>query len=226
MTVKKIIFIVGLFLILGCSSKNDIFHNHYSGTLELTEHVLGTKVSGKLSTLEVKEGDVVKKTQVLATMDHFEQAKKDYERTVELFKIGGTNAQSVEYAQLALEDQQITSPINGVVLVKSAEIGETLSAGAAVVVVGNPQDQWIKVFLQERLIGQIKIGQQASVVVDGLTKIYAGHVSFIAIRGEFTPRNLQSKEDRMTQVFAVKVTLDHPDDNVHPGVSAEVEFKR
>lgn len=222
---RKIIFTLGLFLIFGCSSNNDVYHNHYSGTLELTEHVLGVKAAGRLTSLQVKEGDGVKAGQMIATLDHYEQAKKDYERIVELFNTGGSNAQAVEYAKLALEDQQISSPIDGVVLVKSAEIGETLSAGAAVVVVGDPKNQWIKVFLQEGQIGQIKMGQKTFVVVDGVNKTYQGHVSYIATRGEFTPRNLQSKEDRMTQVFAVKVTLDNPDDSVHPGVSAEVDFK-
>ncbi len=218
--------LLGLILITGCTKKNDVYSSHYSGTLELTEHVLGSKAAGKLSTLEVKEGDLVKKGQVLATLDHYEQAKKDFDRTQELFKSGGTNAQAVEYAQLALDDQQIVSPIDGVVLVKTSDIGEILPAGAGIVVVGDPQDQWIKIFLQEGLIGQIKMGQKASITVDGLNKVYEGHISFLATKGEFTPRNLQSKEDRMTQVFAIKVALDKPDEFVHPGVSAEVEFKQ
>lgn len=222
---KLFLIILGLVLMTGCAKNNNIYSTYYSGTLELTDHVLGSKTAGKLASIEVKEGDAVKKGQVLATFDRYEQAKKDYDRASELFKTGGTNAQAVEYAQLALDDQRIVSPIDGVVLVKTAEIGEVLSSGAAVVVVGNPQDQWIKVFLPEGLMGQIKMGQKASVLVDGIKQAYPGHVRFIAISGEFTPRNLQSKEDRMTQVFAVKVALDSPDEHIHPGVSAQVEFK-
>ncbi len=210
----------------GCSKKNDVYSTNYSGTLELTEHVLGAKLPGRLTTLTVKEGDLVKASQLLATLDHYEQAKKDLERTQELFKSGGATAQAVEYAQLTLQDQQIVSPIDGVVLVKAADIGEMLQAGAGVLVIGNPQEQWIKVFLPEGLMGQVKLGQKTSIRVDGIDKAYEGHVSFIGTKGEFTPRNLQSKEDRMTQVFALKVVVDHPDESIHPGVSAQVEFKK
>lgn len=220
---KKIIGFIGLCLILGCS-KTDVFHTQYSGTLELTEHVLGAKVAGRLTTLTVKEGDIVHAGQLVATLDRYEQVQKDLQRTIELFNTGGTNAQAVEYAKLAAEDQQIISPVDGIVLVKAAEVGETLSSGAGVIVVGDPKDQWIKIFLPEGQLGQVHLGQKASVTFDGMKKSYQGHVSFIATQGEFTPRNLQSKEDRITQAFAVKVTLDNPDEYTHPGVSADVKF--
>ena len=223
---KKIMLMIALGLIVGCSPKQDAFNTKYSGTLELTEHVLGAKVAGRLTTLDVKEGDMVKASQVLATLDRYEQAKKDDERVSELLKSGGSNAQALEYAQLAVEDQQIISPIDGIVLVKSAEIGETLSAGAGVVVVGDLKDQWVKIFLPEGLIGQIHLGQKALIRFDGLDKSYEGHISFIGTKAEFTPRNVQSSEERITQVFAVKVALDKPDEYVHPGVASDVEFFR
>ena len=221
---KKLIYMLSACLILGCSARNDLYSTHYSGTLELTQHVLGSKVSGRLNTLTVKEGDIVKVGTQIATFDRYDQAKKDLERLQELFKTGGATAQSVEYAQLTLEDQQIIAPVEGIVLIKSAEVGETLQAGAGVVVLGNPQDQWIKVYLPESLVGQIQLNQKAQVHVEGINKSYPEHISYIATKGEFTPRNLQSKEDRMTQVFAIKVSLDMPDQYIHPGVSAEVQF--
>ena len=223
---NKLIFLMGIFLILGCSAKDELFNTRYSGTLELTEHVLGAKVAGRLTTLSVKEGDSVKASQVIATLDRYEQTKKDYERTVDLLKTGGANAQTLEYAQLAMEDQQIIAPVDGVVLVKTAEIGEIIPAGAGIVVVGDTKDQWVKIFLTEGLMSQVHIGQKAKVSFDGSPRVYEGHVSFISPQGEFTPRNLQSKEDRITQVFAVKIALDNPDEHVHPGVAADVKFKR
>lgn len=224
---RKMMGILMVCMLMGCSSKEDVFHTRYSGTLELTEHVLGAKIAGRVDALSVKEGDVVKANQVIATLDRYAQAKRDYERTVELFKTGGATAQGVEYAQLAMEDQQVISPINGVVLLRTVEVGEIVPAGAGIVVVGNPKDQWVKIFLAEGVIGQVKMGQKAHVFFDGSEgRSYAGHISFIATKGEFTPRNLQSKEDRMTQVFAVKVALDHPDEHVHPGIAADVTFTK
>jgi multidrug efflux pump subunit AcrA (membrane-fusion protein) len=223
--VKKLIVLMSVLLIVGCSPKPDAFNTKYSGILELTEHVLGARVAGRLSTMTVNEGDQVRVHQVLGTLDRYQQAKKDYERTMDLFSKGGATAQAVEYAKLVMEDQQIMSLTKGVVLVKAAEIGETLQAGAGVVVVGDSSDQWIKVYLPEGLIGQLKLKQQADVTFDGMKKAYQGHISFIATKAEFTPRNVQTEEERVTQVFAVKVALDHPDEHIHPGVAADVQFK-
>ena len=223
---RKLFCVVMLFVFAGCSAKEDIFHTRFSGTLELTEPVLGVRAAGRVKGVFVKEGDWVKASQLLATMDRYEQNKRDYERGLELIKTGGATAQSLEYAQLALDDQQIISPIDGVVLVKAVESGEIVPAGAGVVVIGDPKDQWVKIFLSEGMLGMARIGQKAKVFLDGIDKVYEGHVSFIATKGEFTPRNLQSKEDRMTQVFAVKVALDNPDERAHPGVAADVEFRK
>lgn len=221
---KSLIILMSIMLIGGCSAKPDAFSATYAGTLELTEHVLGAKVAGRLSTMNVKEGDFVKVNQLLATMDRYEQAQKDYDRLKELYNTGGANAQSLEYAKLALDDQQIVSPIDGIVLVKTSETGEILPAGAGVLVVGNIADQWIKVFMPEGVIGQVKRGQKAKIYFDGMTKSYDGQISFIATKAEFTPRNVQTPEERVTQVFAVKVKLDQPDEYLHPGVAADVQF--
>jgi multidrug efflux pump subunit AcrA (membrane-fusion protein) len=196
----------------------------FSGTMEMTEHVLGVKAAGRLTILNVKEGDVVKKGQRLATFDRFEQNKKDYARVDVLYKNGGANQQSLENARLAMEDQEVLSPLNGFVLVKSAETGEIIPAGGGVVVIGDPYDQWVKIFVSEDLMHQLSLNQTATIAVDASHKTYKGHVSFIADKAEFTPRNVQTPEERVTQTFAVKITVDDADENLHAGVAADVKF--
>ena len=61
-------------------------------------------------------------------------------------------------------------------------------------------------------------------MVDGAKQAYKGHVTFIADKAEFTPRNVQTPEERVTQTIAVKITVDNPDENLHAGVSADVRF--
>jgi multidrug efflux pump subunit AcrA (membrane-fusion protein) len=141
-----ILFIFGL--LCGCTGR-DLADKTFSGTLEVTEHKLGAKAAGRLVGLMVDEGDLVTHDAVIATMDHYAQAKRDYERTEALFKAGGADLQAVEYARLAMEDQQIVSPIDGIVLVKVHEVGEMLSAGSPVVVIGDLKDRWVKVFVTE-----------------------------------------------------------------------------
>lgn len=196
----------------------------FSGTMEMTEHVLGVKASGRLTTLNVKEGDLVKKGQLLATFDRFEQNKKDYARVGVLYINGGANLQALENARLSMEDQQVVSPLDGVVLNKSAETGEIIPAGGGVVVIGDPTDQWVKIFVSEDLMHHLSINQTATIAVDGSDKKYKGHVSFIADKAEFTPRNVQTPEERVTQTFAVKIAVDDPDENLHAGVAADVRF--
>ncbi|MDE2027179.1 MAG: efflux RND transporter periplasmic adaptor subunit [Candidatus Omnitrophica bacterium] len=219
--------LIGIFaalLIAGCSQPKGITEMTFSGTMELTEHVLGAKVAGRLTTLSVDEGDHVSKGQLLATLDRFEQDKKDYERLRVLYQSGGADQQSLEHARLKMEDQEIVSPLDGVVLVKDVETGETLPEGGGVVVIGDIKDQWIKVYVSENLVHQLTLGQPADIKVDGALKPYRGRITFIAAKAEFTPRNVQTPEERATQTIAVKITVDHPDENLHAGVSADVKF--
>jgi multidrug efflux pump subunit AcrA (membrane-fusion protein) len=196
----------------------------FSGTLEMTEHVLGVKAAGRLTTLNVKEGDRVKYRQLLATFDRYEEDKKDYARMGVLYKNGGANQQSLEYARLAMEDQQITSPLDGIVLVKTAEVGEIVPAGGGVVVIGDPLDQWVKIFVTEDIMHDLSLNERAVITVDGTDKTYKGHVTFIADKAEFSPRNVQTPEERVTQTFAVKITIDDADEHLHTGVAADIRF--
>ena len=221
---RALIGLLMIVLICGCSGKKDFKHMIFSGTMEMTEHVLGVKAAGRLETLNVKEGDQVQKGELLATFDRFEQDKKDYARVGVLYNNGGANQQSLENARLTMEDQQVISPLNGIVLVKSAETGEIVPAGGGVVVIGDPSDQWVKIFVSEDLMHQLSINQTASIAVDGGDKTYKGHVSFIADKAEFTPRNVQTPEERVTQTFAVKIAVDDADKDLHAGVAADVRF--
>lgn len=219
--------LTGLLVLLaagGCGEHKNIKHLVFSGTMELTEHVLGAKVSGRVTAIHVEEGDAVKKGEILATLERYEQSKRDYARTRALLKTGGANQQALEYAQLAMEDQEILSPIDGVVLIKNVESGEIVPAGGGVVVIADPQDQWIKIYVSEGMVHQLTLGQKATIKVDGARNNYQGHVTFIADKAEFTPRNVQTPEERVTQTIAVKIAVDNPDANLHAGVSADVRF--
>jgi HlyD family secretion protein len=132
-----------------------------SGTLEMTEHALGAPVPGRLATLLTYEGGLVEKGQTLATLDHFEQAQKDYKRLKDIQRTGGIDVQTVEHAYQNMTDHQIVSPVAGEVLVKVHEAGEVVAAGQAVVIVGDPSDRWVKVFVPEGKINQVKLGQPA-----------------------------------------------------------------
>ena len=216
--------LIMLAIAASCDRLSGRAHLRLSGTLELTEHAIGAPVPGRLQTLAVDEGDAVQAGQLLATLERYEQARRDYGRLVGLAKAGGASDQAVEQAALALADQRIVSPVDGVVLLKVREIGEVVGAGSPVLVIGDRRELWIKVFVPEGQINRVRLQQPAMIRFDGLKESFTGHVSFIAPQAEFTPRNVQTPEERVTQTFAVKVALDQPQPFLRPGVAADVSI--
>lgn len=214
------IIIIGLICLSGCADPA----NHelkLSGTVEMTEYSLGTQAAGRLMNVAVDEGDKVTKGQLIATLDHYEQAKKDWERGEQLIPTGALSEQEVEHLKQDMNDHQVVSPIDGVVLIKVHEEGEIVSPGAPVVVIGEPDDMWVRVFIPENKIAQIKMKQQIPVRIDGVESEILGEVDYISPKAEFTPRNVQTPEERATQTFAVKIKI-HKTDFIHPGISADV----
>ena len=213
--------IVILGLGMGCWPATDR-RQTFSGSLEMTEHMVGARVPGRVVSISVKEGDQVRKGQLLATLDRFTQAQHDYERTLRLQKQGGLSEQTLELAELTWEDQKIISPVDGVVLVKIKEVGEVLAAGSPVFDIGDRSELWVRIYVPEGLINRVRLDQPATVRLDGLKQDFKGHVSFVAVKAEFTPRNVQTSEERVTQTFAVKILLHEPPAHLRPGVSADV----
>ena len=88
----------------------------------------------------------------------------------------------------------------------------------------DPGDRWVRVYLREDLVGQIGVGQTARIVIDGYPgREYQGRVVFIADEAEFTPRNVQTREERVKLVHRVKIQIvgDSAGD-LKPGLSADV----
>ncbi|MBI2679420.1 MAG: efflux RND transporter periplasmic adaptor subunit [Candidatus Solibacter usitatus] len=133
-------------------------------------------------------------------------------------------------AQLALIDSQIndtvlTSPIDGVVLVKSADPGEVLAPGTAVMTIGDIDHPWLRGYLGERDLGKVKLGAKARVTTDSFPgKSYWGHVSFIASEAEFTPKQIQTKEERVKLVYRIKIDVDNPQHELKLNMPADAEI--
>jgi HlyD family secretion protein len=135
-----------------------------------------------------------------------------------------TEAQAaVDSARVALEDLEARSPIGGVVTRKHAEPGETLAAGRPVVTITDLSKPWVRVYVSEREIGRVRLGAPAKVTVDAFPgREFAGRVTYVASQAEFTPRNVQTQEERVKLVFAVNVTSDSADGVLKPGMPADV----
>jgi HlyD family secretion protein len=134
-------------------------------------------------------------------------------------------AMDARIAQLRqqIADATIVSPIDGLVTEKIAEAGELLAAGAPIVVITDLARPWLTVYVAESDLGKIKLGGPAEVVTDGGEK-RQGKVIFVASTAEFTPKNVQTRDERVKLVYRVKIGLDNADGLFKPGMPAEARF--
>ena len=129
----------------------------------------------------------------------------------------------IDQLEQQVKDATILSPLDGVVTQKIAEAGELLQVGSGLCVVTDLAHAWLTVYLPEADLGLIRIGQDALVVTDG-GQSRKGHVTFIASKAEFTPKNVQTKDERVKLVYKVKVGLDNADGLFKPGMPAEARL--
>lgn len=126
-------------------------------------------------------------------------------------------------AQLA--EMQVIAPADSVLEVLSVKVGDVLPANREVATLLLPQHLWVRVYVPEPWLGLIKIGDSVKVRVDSFPgKDFDGVVEQVNRQAEFTPRNVQTVEDRVRQVFGVKVRLPNTDDRLRAGMAADVVF--
>jgi HlyD family secretion protein len=123
-----------------------------------------------------------------------------------------------------MKDAVVASPLDGVVTEKIAEPGELLQVGSALCVVTDLAHAWLTVYLPEADLGRIRIGQDAEVVTDG-GQSRRGTITFVASKAEFTPKNVQTKDERVKLVYKVKMGLENADGLFKPGMPAEARLK-
>ncbi|SCK20749.1 HlyD family secretion protein [Variovorax sp. HW608] len=127
-------------------------------------------------------------------------------------------------AQLA--DTRLFAPGPGTVMARLAEPGELVAAGRPIATLVDLGDLFVRVYVTERDVGRIRLGDAASVAVDAFPgRVFAGAVSEIAQQAEFTPKEVHMKDEREKLVFAVKVRLAEPQGLLKPGMPADVKIK-
>jgi HlyD family secretion protein len=131
---------------------------------------------------------------------------------------------AVAQIDAAIRNSVVAAPFPGIVTVRHREPGETVSPGLPVLTLMDPEDRWVRIYVREDRIGEVNLGQPAIVTSDTYPdRSYEGEVVFIANEAEFTPRNVQTTEERVKLVYAVKVRItgdQHHD--LKPGIPADV----
>jgi len=138
-------------------------------------------------------------------------------------RLQATDARIAQLDQL-LKDAVVTSPVAGVVTEKLAEAGELAARGTGLVVVTDLASAWLNVYVPEPDLARIRLGQEAQVRTDD-GQVRKGRVSFVSPRAEFTPKNVQTRDERVKLVYRVKVALENADGLFKPGMPAEARLQ-
>ena len=121
-----------------------------------------------------------------------------------------------------IADCTIAAPSAGVVTQRAVERGELVSPGATLVTLVDLDIVSVMIYVPEKVLGRIKLGDRAEVRIDAFPdKTFAGEVTYISPEAEFTPKNVQTEKDRVNMVFAVRIRLPNPDHLLKPGMPAD-----
>ncbi len=132
---------------------------------------------------------------------------------------------ALQSAERQLTYTRLISPINGTVTLRQAEAGEMVNAGQPVFKVAELTRPWVRAYLNETDLARVKLGQSASVSVDGLPgKTFRGRLAFISPRAEFTPKAVETRALRVDLVYRVKIELEDPEGLLKLGMPADVVF--
>ena len=218
-----------------------------SGTVEAQQFQVASVIAGRVNKVAVSEGDVVKQGQTLVVLDQSalklqvdqaEQGVKAARAALRNAKEDGTKADvsaararlnqaeaAVDLAKVQLGYATVTAPHSGVVVTLTANAGENAGPGRTLLTLTDPGDLFVRVFVSEMQIGNIKIGQQATVTTESVSEPWTGAVSFVASEAEFTPNNVETKDQRTKLVFEVRVRISDTSGALKAGMPVDVTFQ-
>ena len=138
-------------------------------------------------------------------------------------RVASADAQ-IATLEKAIADATVTAPIAGVVSEKLADAGELLQPRAPIIVLTDLDRVWANIYIDEPAVPRLILGQPATLFTDAGGTGLAGTVTYISSRAEFTPRNVQTAEDRSRLVYRVKVSVKNAGGTLKPGMPVEAEI--
>jgi membrane fusion protein YbhG len=210
----------------------------YAGTIEGTEVTLSARVPSVIKTLLVKEGDAIQKDQVLLTLagEDLRLAAKladtEFNRAKRLLTGGSITQASYdkirfqqEKAQLAVAWCSIQAPLNGRIEHVYKEVGEMVAPGMQLVTLTNIEEVWAYIYIEQPKLAILAQGMEVQGSLPELSeKKFVGTIAMIRDQAEFTPKNVQTRNERARLVYGVKVRFANPNSDLKPGMTIEVKL--
>ena len=203
-------------------------NNSAAAILKQAEEKLALVVEGpRKEDIAAARADVERAQAALAMTetDRLELKRREEDLAARRAEIERSRAQ-ISITDSQLDDTSVSSPIDGVALVKSAEVGEVLAAGTTVVTIGDIEHPWLRAYISEQDLGRVKLGQKVKLSTDSFPgKVYWGRVAFIASQAEFTPKQIQTQEQRVKLVYRIKIDVDNPNRELKLNMPVDAEIQ-
>lgn len=174
-------------------------------------------------TIETAKAQVARAKAALHATEagRFDSTRLQQERQSRLADIEQARA-SLAVIETQLSDAIAKSPVDGVVLVKSAEEGEVLAAGTTIATIADLAHPWLRGYVGQQYQGRVQLGSPVAVVTDSFPdRRFEGRLSFLASEAEFTPKQIQTEEERVKLVYRVKIDLKNPDGALKANMPAD-----
>ncbi|NAN53255.1 HlyD family efflux transporter periplasmic adaptor subunit [Pseudomonas protegens] len=124
--------------------------------------------------------------------------------------IGAAQAQVAQLTS-EIDDSSLRAPIDGIIQLRLAEPGEVLGAGGRVLLLIDPNDQYMNLYLPASVTGRLTVGDESRILLDALPNHpLPAKISFVAAKSQFTPKEVETRDERQKLVFRVKVRLTQP----------------
>lgn len=132
---------------------------------------------------------------------------------------------SLGLSRINLDYTTLRAPSAGVITVRQAELGEVVSPGSPIVTLADLDHIWLRAYVAETDLGRIHFGQDVAITTDTYPgKQYHGRISFIASDAEFTPKSVQTYQERVTLVYRIKIDVENPNHELKPGMPADAHI--
>ena len=209
----------------------------YAGTVEATEVELSARVTSVIGAYQAVEGQTVAAQDPLVTLTcedlrlAADLARKDFERGARLARQGSMPQEALDKLRFQNDDSalkvswcEVRAPIPGTVLDVYHEAGERVTPGTPLLMLADLREVWAYVYVPQPLLARLSLGQQVEVYLPELKQTRAGRIQHLRSEAEFTPKNVQTRDERTRLVFGVKVALPNADGILKPGMTVEVRL--
>lgn len=237
---KKLIIVISAAIIITAISltffRKEAFR--YSGTLEANEISVSSRLTDIISEIKADEGDKIKKGDLLAMLECKETelrhslAKKEFERASQLLKGRAGSQENFDIRKNAFMQAEIQksycemrSPANGQILYRFFEPGELIAAGQKLMTLADLSKMEAWFYVPYEKLADLSIGQKIEGYLPENGKKYMGKIARINDEAEFTPKNVQTREERTRLVFGIKAVFENEGGQaLKPGMTIETDF--